>query len=144
MRRTKTIQPSQAKTAWGLCAAVCRAFLLEPKRANMRWYYDDTPPICGGPACRTTGCLAGWICFLNGNKPVTANQTLAQNIIDPGLRLDYHTVGPTGLHHVFNDGAGDACESTRPGTRAHALAAAARMRKFMRVNEAALKAGRLR
>ena len=43
---------------------------------------------------------------------------------------------------MFNTGDGDACETTRPGTKARARAVVQRIKKFMRVNEGALRARR--
>ncbi len=138
--RLKKIPVSKATTAWGLLRDVKRAITEEPKRANMGTYCCLQSPKNNGPRCGTVGCFAGWVELLRGYEPVrVTGHFLAMDIL--GNDLDYDTVDGGWL--VFNAGEGDACDTTRYGTRAHARAVVQRINKFMRVNEIALKARQL-
>ena len=134
MPKLKAIPKSRAKTAWGLCQAVKRAILAEPKRVDMGVALERRLPQAGGPSCGTVGCFFGWSCLLAGVVIGDSPMSLFGD-------CDFYTVG-TGSY-VFNAGSGDACEDTKPGTSAHARAVVARIDKFMRVNEQVLKAHRL-
>lgn len=137
--KLKAVPRSRAKTAWGLLQDVKRAILAEPKRANMGCYIGVHDPSEGGPACGTVGCFAGWITLLRGTPSRMNADFVAENIL--GSDIDYYTAG--GNYYVFNVGHGDACATTTWGTRAHARAVAARITRFMKVNETALKTRKL-
>lgn len=138
MAGMKSLPRSRAKTAWGLCSNVIKVIQAEPKRANMRRYVHDQPPEQGGPACGTVGCFGGWISLLG--SPSRYKLISPQVIL--GDVVHYAIVGPE-KEHVFNSGDGDACASTTPGTVAHMRAVVRRIKKFMKVNEKALKARKL-
>lgn len=143
--KLKAVPVSRAKTAWGLCADVIRAVMKEPKRVNMNVFVLRVAPEDGGPACGTVGCFAGWVALFGA--PQLDRELLSVNAADEAVRLlgnniKYWTVGPEG-RWVFNSGVGDACEHTNPGTKAHARAVVTRIRKFMLVNEKALRARKL-
>ena len=139
MSKLKPIPRSRAKTAYGLVRAVIRAIRAEPKRADITTFYNRRHPEDGGPACGTVGCFAGWVCLLrDGRKGFDMR---AMQIL--GEHMNYSIPGSQG-HSVFNSGKGDACESTTPGTKAHSRAVIARIKKFIAVNENALRARRLR
>ena len=160
MSKVKTYKPipvSSATTAWGLLQAVKRAILEEPRRVNMNLYVSCINPSSsaprGVPACGTVGCFAGWVAVLGRqhlasryedtrDRQVIDNFTDAdaQKLLGPGI--NYNIAGDEG-RYVFNSGEGDACSETTPGTKAHARAVVARINKFMRVNEVALKARKL-
>lgn len=135
--KLKALPRSRAKTAWGLLQDVKRAILAEPKRANMWTFRSTRLPEDGGPACGTVGCLAGWVNILSGDKYARQYhpRQAAEQIL--GSTCNY-LFGDA--YHVFNAGSGDACETTKPGTRAHAQAVVNRINRFMRVNKAKLKA----
>lgn len=137
-QKLKALPRSTAKTAWELCVDVKRAIREEPKRANMRTFRRRLTPERGGPACGYVGCFAGWVCVLRGKKR-GVDDFAARDILGCDLQyiLASSNMTPFG---VFNHGAGDACDTTNPGTRAHARAVIARINRFMQVNEAALKA----
>lgn len=151
MKALMPIPVSRAKTAWGLLQSVKRAILADPRRADMRIFLDQ--PVTGiKPACGTVGCFAGWVGLLAG-VPYTAvsdihgitvsdvNDITAISIL--GSNLNYYTVGPENSDYVFNSGDGDACKTTSPRTVAHARAVVARIKRFMQVNKAKLKARKL-
>lgn len=146
--KLKAVPRSRAKTAWGLLQDVKRAILAEPKRANMWCFSIHKEPKDGGPSCGTVGCFAGWTAMLARKNAVlsydpntTYNAFKAKLIL--GDNLDYSFYNGEDCHSVFNLGSGDSCASTNPGTRAHARAVAARITRFMKVNETALKARKL-
>lgn len=145
--RLKAVPRSRAKTAWGLLQDVKRAILAEPKRANMYVFTDYVTPDEGGPACGTVGCFAGWTALLARKESKTSltpnyhyNAYVARSILG---NLNYLFYRGDDSYSVFNMGAGDSCALTNPGTRAHARAVAARITRFMKVNETALKARKL-
>ena len=147
-RKLTRIPRSKAKTAYGLCMDVIRAIQAEPRRADMRvavQIRDVSDP--DAPACGTVGCFAGWIMVLRQGREQTLNGNLctyyvfnAENLL--GHNICYLTAGRNNLY-VFNSGEGDACETTTPGTPAHARAVVARIRKFVRINKTALQARKL-
>ena len=137
MPKLKAIPRSKAKTAWGLCADVIRVIMAEPKRADIGSYITKESPKSGGPACGTVGCFAGWLTLLKGGREGMSVGQHAVSLL--GNNIDYRTVGPN-RDYVFNSGEGDTCGTTIPGTLSHACAIAARIRKFMTVNEKALRA----
>lgn len=155
--KTYTALPrSRAKTAWGLLQDVKRAILAEPRRINMGLFVDTTAdqllPENKVPACGTVGCFAGWVSILGrptgeenrerigGYDDYDATRILNGDDNEDSLNL--FTVGRY-RNYVFNGGLGDRCAKTKPGTVAHARAVVARINKFMRVNEKALKARKL-
>lgn len=145
MAGLKALPISKAKTAWGLLADVKRAILREPKRANIYCFVRDQGPEDGGPACGTVGCFAGWVALLGASQHPRAvlrrnADEVARHLLGEGLT--YHTAGAKN-EWVFNGGDGDMCGRTKPGTVAHANAVVARITKFMRVNQTALKARKL-
>lgn len=156
--KPQAIPRSKAKTAWGLLEDVKKAIRAEPKRADMTTFGARRPPTDGGPACGTVGCVAGWIALLGRTDAVvTSVATMARYAESRAVRLmgghrdkwgcvegdvDFMTVD--GGRYVFNAGDGDACTWTLPGTKAHASAVIARITKFQRMNEPALKAKALR
>lgn len=149
MARLKAVPRSKAKTAWGLVMDAKRAIAEEPKRANMCLFVDKRKPERGGPACGTVGCFAGWITLLAGRPSSADGDGRAKRILGApdyadGV-IDYRTVVTRdGMHfYVFNAGEGDACEETTPGTPEHAKAVVARIEKFARINEKALRARKL-
>lgn len=115
--KLKLIPVSKAKTALGLLGDVKRAILQEPKRADMTTYTDRIHPEEGGPACGTVGCVAGWISLLAGQGYVD-DAAPAKKLL--GYGLNYYTVGEN--DYVFNEGYGDDCVITDPGTPEHAEA----------------------
>lgn len=125
-----TIPRSTAKTGWGLCRDVIRVIEADYRRADM-WTYQELNPECG-----MVGCFRGWVRRLMGDRALGLGSAI--DIL--GLDLNYHCVRG-GSHYVF--GGGDACETTTPRTKAHARAVINRIKRFMRVNEKALKARRL-
>ena len=136
--KLKSIPQSKAKTAWGLLQDVKRAILAEPKRIDMTVFQERKWPSDRGPACGTVGCFAGWVCALRGHR--TYDWGVDSRVYEIlGHHIDYYTVNG-GNNHVFNSGEGDACDRTKPGTKAHARAVIARINKFMRLNQSALKA----
>lgn len=138
----KAIPRSKATTAWGLLQDVKRAIQEEPKRADMSTFIEERRPEDGGPACGTVGCIAGWICLLRkGKAGVFPASGQAASIL--GYQLNYETVPNVFDSFVFNAGSGDACERTAPGTKAHANAIIARINRFMKINQKALKARKL-
>ncbi len=137
--KLKKIPLSKAKTAWGLLQDVKRAITEEPKRANIEIPWGTKRPKQGGPACGTVGCFNGWIGFLSGwGMNWDAPYTLM------GRYLNYYFESRGEVFAYFNAGSGDACGTTSPGTRAHARAVVARINRFMKANEVALKARKLK
>lgn len=140
-------------TAWRLLLLFVKSVIREePRRINMGVFGLNLATWRGNyiypePACKTVGCFAGWISIAAGmGIPMgqrNAWELLGDNKNFGGL-INYNTVGEGRNRNVFNSGDGDACENTRPGTRAHARAVLARITRFMKVNEEALKARKLR
>lgn len=138
--RLKALPRSRAKTAWGLVQDVKRAMREEPLRVDMRTYARKKSPSKGGPACGTVGCFRGWLSILGGENPDPFVAQGFWTLLPENVDLSF---GPDNKFHVFNAGSGDSCESTRPGTRAHARAVIQRINRFAKKNEAKLKAHRL-
>lgn len=153
---------SKATTGLALMRDVRKAILAEPKRANMRVAVQSRLDA-EGPACGTVGCIAGWTVLLHDGRRKALRDNAdtlpydapnldavqrARHIL--GRNVDYETVVVHNeaysdtFRDVFNDGGGDACSSTHPGTPEHAAAVAARIDQFVAKNRAALKARRLR
>lgn len=140
MKRTKlkAIPQSNATTAWGLLVDVKRAITEEPKRVNMNTYRYKLSPVDGGPACGTVGCFAGWVGTMHSPAEYPS-ANMAVRILGVGLNYEFGRAG----YSVFNSGRGDSCHTTKPGTRAHARAVVQRINRFMKCNEAMLKARQL-
>lgn len=142
MAKLKPLPRSNARTAWDLLQDVKRAITQEPRRADMSVFRHPWAPEDGGPACGTVGCFAGWVNILAGGRGEGSANISASNIL--GYYLNYHLQDRHPVpYHVFNNGTGDICATTRPGTRAHARAVVQRINRFMALNADALKARRL-
>lgn len=145
------LRVSRARTAWGLVQDVKRRIARWPEAANMGTFCtswrpdsydgDDVTPTritTNAPTCGSAGCFAGHIAFAAG--VLFGNDNKARDLL--GYDVDYHTVGK-GKEYVFNAGEGDRCDTTRPGTNAHARAVVARINRFARINEKVLRARKL-
>lgn len=88
------------------------------------------------PACGTVGCIAGWITFIADRRVKASDDyDIANRAADLlGLNLD-KTYGMTPA--LFRNGLPDL-RNTKPGTKAHADAVVARIRKYQRDNNAHL------
>lgn len=139
--KPKPLPRSNARTAWDLLQDVKRAITREPRRADMRTFQGDWKPQKGGPACGTVGCFAGWVNVLANSEPNVWHPLAAERLLGTGLDYQFQKLGV--FRYVFNAGAGDSCQTTNPGTRAHARAVVQRINRFMATNEQALKARRL-
>lgn len=150
MKTLKAIPLSRARTALGLMQAVKRAILSEPKQANITVYVKHRDRCDGGPDCGTVGCVAGWIGLLSGMGRIIGPLPVVKLL---GRQLSYWL--PTERTHpdsiireddtfdVFNSGRGDACNTTVPGTKAHAKAVVHRIDGFIEANYNALKRRKL-
>lgn len=141
-RELKPLPQYRGRTVLGLLKAVKKAILEEPRRANMRVYACSKTGGRLAPACGTVGCFAGWVAILAGMRAdYYIDDGDARTIL--GTDLNYSFEGSDGMDwYVFNQGEGDACASTAPGTVAHARAVIARIDRFIADNKEALK-GRL-
>lgn len=142
MRDTKkTIPTSRAKTAWGLIKDVMRAMENEPKRMNMRYYINTDPDLSekGLPVCGTTGCFAGWISLLRRGRSDWRALGHAHALLGSDIRYMIEKRG-SGHIHVFD--CGDDIPGN-PGTARYMRGVLRRIRRFMKVNEKALKARKL-
>lgn len=159
---------SKARNAFALLEDVCKDILAVPARVRMDvvaylkeergsdWVIRDRR----FPACGAVGCAAGWVAFERG--VVARGTQAAERILGRGLHYntvceDSELAGLKGAGgalwdwegrrasetYVFNNGAGDDCERTSLGTRAHARAVVARLKRFMAINEVKLKARKL-
>ncbi len=137
--RLKKIPRSRAKTAWGLCQEVIKAIEAEPKRADMTIFSYKLSPEEGGPACGTVGCFAGWVTLLKDGHMTDSYHRAIEILGD----LEYYTIRDDTEDplFVFNGGLGDRCDTdiTSPRTKAHMRAVVSRIKKFMKINAAALK-----
>lgn len=145
---------SLAITGWDLLLDVKRAIREEPKRVNMTFYCNAFGTSDQKPACGAVGCFAGWVATLGRRYLLPSKHLNNRDLIDQfddvaarrllGRDLKYRTVIGNPENEfpldVFNSGEGDACATTKPGTRAHARAVIKRINLFMKVNEVALKA----
>lgn len=135
------IQKSRARTVNGLLRDVMALIKKHPRHANMTRVEDGT--VDNRPVCGTVGCFAGWVIMLaTGRMDYTQGMLSAQQILGPRLRYTFSDKNRT-RWDFFNAGGGDACETTRPGTVAHAEAVVQRIRRFMALNAKALKGRRL-
>lgn len=138
-----------ATNAYELLTAVKRALRDEYRRANMRvdlttsQVYMPTKP----PACGTVGCIGGWVAALAGRNgphetysPLGIASWLVFGHTDSGTPGRYFEGRGGVAYDVFNSGAGDACDTTTPGTRAHARAVIARINRLLRDHGDALRA----
>lgn len=133
---------SEAVTGWELCQELKVVVREEWRRVSMRHIQSIVDvQASNAPACGVVGCLAGWGMALRkiASNAISQEWDEAMKML-LGPDVDYNTVGPSGGIHVFNDGHGDECSTTTPGTRAHARAVVKRLDRFMRLNEKALKA----
>jgi hypothetical protein len=146
-RKLQVIPVSRAKTALGLIQAVKRVVLADPRRVDMGTVVEDsTNPDAyfGGqkPACGTVGCFAGWIGVLAKGREWSMSGPVfgaVEKLLGPDVAFEF--MGRDGIYHsVFNDGAGDSCADTTPGTKAHARAVAQRIDRFIKRNLQVLKA----
>lgn len=130
----KTIPKSKAKTAYGLVSDVIRAMVEEPKRVNMGVWVSHRLPEHGGPACGTIGCFAGWVSLLKDatDIPQRAEDRAIELL---GDQINYHTA-PDG-DYVFGDMGRDI--KGNPGTSKYALSVVKRIRRFQKINAAALQ-----
>lgn len=138
---------SEAVTGWELCREIRQVVREEWRRVNMRKVQETvTPGKPTAPACGVVGCLAGWgltlrhVDFLQ--EEGMHDEQLMQ-LLGRDVQYEFPTDALTAYQstfHVFNDGRGDACSRTKPGTRAHARAVVKRLDRFMALNEKALKA----
>lgn len=150
MNALKPIPLSKAKTALGFLRDVQRVIAAEPARADMRVTtrsagWDDGPdePPSPRPACGTVGCFAGWVNVLAGGRETALRQGISSAHAFLGPLLDYTFWGGKQQFSVFNAGGGDSCETTAPGTKAHARAVVQRIDRFIKRNEKALRARKL-
>lgn len=148
--KRQAIPRSRAKNAYDLVSDVIAAIRAEPRRVDMTRYIGDAALVqkvaSRRPACGTVGCFAGWVSLLKGGRKKEAAEHHALSLLcHPTIPLNLHTVGwsDAGGIYVFNDGRGDACETTTPGTRAHARAVIARIKHFQTVNADALRGKRV-
>lgn len=142
--KTRKLQPiivSRATTAWGLLKATRQHMAEEPLRVDMSNVVYTYPPEDGGPPCGTVGCFAGNIMVKAGLDTSEVCISDVERLL--GRTLDYDFFNEGTRHHVFNGGAGDACENTSPRTVEHQQAVLARADRFMAQNERALKQRKL-
>jgi len=158
-RKFRPIPLSKATNAYDLMKDVCRDILRAPRRIRM----GTVQSLQGDPhgslpdnfyaGCGAAGCAAGWVAFERGVK--TRETDTAERIL--GKDLHYNTVcsdeslpllkGRGWGHdnsYVFNAGVGDVVAHTYQGTKEHAEAVVERLKRFMQINEVALKARKLK
>lgn len=145
----RSIGISRARTAYGFLRDVQRTILADHQSADMTtvcmWASDVDEDDMLRPACGVVGCFAGWVNLKSLGRELTLQQSGVQNARNfLGSTLNYSFGGPDGdSYYVFNAGSGDRCETTKPGTKAHARAVARRIDGFIKRNEAALRARKL-
>jgi hypothetical protein len=141
-KRPRFVQKSRTRTVNGLLRDVIALVRKHPQHADMTIFEDGT--VENRPVCGTVGCFAGWVVMLaKGCVDYPAgSMSVAQQILGPKLQYTFKDTQGITLA-FFNAGAGDACETTDPGTREHAEAVIERIRRFMALNAKALKGRRL-
>lgn len=146
VKKVKPIRPkfsliprSTAENAYQLLDEVIAAIRDEPARLNMgQWRF--TPKQVGAlgdaaPSCGTVGCMAGWITFLVDRKVGT--QHAISHRVCTLLGVEGFSQRADVYDNLFSAGGGDLYD-TKPGTKAHADAVVARIRKYQRDNNAHL------
>lgn len=133
--KTKSLPKSKARNAFDLLSEIAALTLEEPKRMRMGiWGGKDSPeeyddlPAQAMPSCRTVGCIGGWVDTLKPRRPFSGARAVL------GL----------------NDAQGDQLFHKRSlvkarfqGTRGHARAVVAHIRRFQQQHATQLKAKRV-